>query len=242
MKMKINAMGINLMQNSEITKTSPLFKNGKVDNEKKENSSLKLSNKNSQNELLNNLQKMKQGFLDQKQALMEKEMTPEEKKYKMEEINNKIKEIEAQIQQVLMNEKQKEIDKRKEEVEARKVEEEKNKVSGDEIKDGVIISASLNELIEASHSVNSINRLKDIKNRLKVESGYLVANDNSNSYSNKKLVRLGSSILNLENKIANEIGNINKSANNMQNKISNEIEKLEKSKEDEREEEKLRSK
>lgn len=242
--MRINAMGINLAQNSGVNKTSPLFKNcNKVDDEKKENSSLRLSDKNSQNELLNNLQKMKQGFLDQKEALMEKEMTPEEKKYKMEEINNKIQEVEVQMQQVLMNEKQKEIDKIKEEIEARKVEEEKNKINGDEIKDGVIISASLNELIEASHSVDNINRLRDIKNRLKVESGYLVSNDNSNSYSNKKLASLSGSILNLENRIASEIGNINKSANSIQEKIINEIEKVERSKEEEREsEEKLQNK
>lgn len=110
-----------------------------------------------------------------------------------------------------------------------KVDEEKNKINGDEVKDGVIIAATLNELIEASHSVDNINRLKDIKNRLKVESGYLVPNDNSNSYSNKKIASLASSILNLESKIANEIGDINKSANSMMDKISNEIDKEEKS-------------
>lgn len=226
--MKINAMGINLAQNNGMNKTSSLFKTVKGDDEKKENNSLKLIYKNSQNELLNNLQKIKQDFIAQKEALREKQMNPEEKKYKMEEINNKIQEIDAQIQQVLMNEKQEEIDKRKDEIEKRKAEEEKNKINGDEVKDGIIISASLNELIKAGNSIDNINRLKDIKSRLKVESGYLVANDNSNSYSNKKLASLSGSILNLENKIANEIGNINKSANSMQNKISNKIDKLEK--------------
>ncbi len=228
--MKINAMGINLAQNNGVNKTSSLFKTAKGDDEKKENSNLKLIYKNSQNELLNNLEKIKQDFIAQKEALREKQMSPEEKKYKMEEINNKIQEIDAQIQQVLMNEKQEEIDKRKDEIEKRKAEEEKNKINGDEVKDWIIISASLNELIEASNSIDNINRLKDIKNRLKVESGYLVANDNSNSYSNKKLASLSGSILNLENKIAN----INKSANSMQDKISNEIDKLEKNKEKEK--------
>ncbi|WP_346931073.1 viral A-type inclusion protein [Clostridium sp.] len=232
--MKINAMGINISQNNSINKTSVLFKNIKVDEDKKESKNLKLNNKNSQNELLNNLEKIKKGFLDQKETLREKEMSPEEKKYKMEEINSKIQEVEAQIQQVLMNEKQKEIDKKKEELEAKKVEAEKNKVNGDEVKDGVIISASLNELIEISHSTENINRLKDIKNRLKVESGYIVPNDNSNSYSNKKLASLSRGILNLESKIANEIGNINKNANSMKDKINNEIDKLEKSEKEEK--------
>ena len=226
--MKINAMGINLAQNNGMNKTSSLFKTVKGDDEKKENNNLKLIYKNSQNELLNNLQKIKQDFIAQKEALREKQMSPEEKKYKMEEINNKIQQIDAQIQQVLMNEKQEEIDKRKDEIEKRKAEEEKNKINSDEVKDGIIISASLNELIKAGNSIDNINRLKDIKSRLKVESGYLVANDNSNSYSNKKLASLSGSILNLENKIANEIGNINKSANSMQNKISSKIDKLEK--------------
>ena len=232
--MKINAMGINLAQNNGMNKTSSLFKTVKGDDEKKENNSLKLIYKNSQNELLNNLQKIKQDFIAQKEALREKQMNPEEKKYKMEEINNKIQEIDAQIQQVLMNEKQEEIDKRKDEIEKRKAEEEKNKINGDEVKDGIIISASLNELIKAGNSIDNINRLKDIKSRLKVESGYLVANDNSNSYSNKKLASLSESILNLENKIANEIGNINKSANIMQNRISNKIDKLEETREKEK--------
>jgi len=231
--MKINAMGINISQNNSINKTSALFKNIKVDEDKKESKNLKLNN-NSQNELLNNLEKIKKGFLDQKETLREKQMSPEEKKYKMEEINSKIQEVEAQIQQVLMNEKQKEIDKKKEELEAKKVEAEKNKVNEDEVKDGVIISASLNELIEISHSTENINRLKDIKNRLKVESGYIVPNDNSNSYSNKKLASLSRGILNLEYKIANEIGNINKNANSMMDKIDNEIDKLEKSKNEEK--------
>ena len=231
--MKINAMGINISQNNSINKTSALFKNIKVDEDKKESKNLKLNN-NSQNELLNNLEKIKKGFLDQKETLREKQMSPEEKKYKMEEINSKIQEVEAQIQQVLMNEKQKEIDKKKEELEAKKVEAEKNKVNEDEVKDGVIISASLNELIEISHSTENINRLKDIKNRLKVESGYIVPNDNSNSYSNKKLASLSRGILNLEYKIANEIGNINKNANSMKDKIDNEIDKLEKSKKEEK--------
>ncbi len=114
------------------------------------------------------------------------------------------------------------------------MEAEKNKVNEDEVKDGVIISASLNELIEISHSTENINRLKDIKNRLKVESGYIVPNDNSNSYSNKKLASLSRGILNLEYKIANEIGNINKNANSMKDKIDNEIDKLEKSKTEEK--------
>ncbi|WP_346940761.1 viral A-type inclusion protein [uncultured Clostridium sp.] len=231
--MKINAMGINISQNNSINKASALFKNIKVDEDKKESKNLKLNN-NSQNELLNNLEKIKKGFLDQKETLREKQMSPEEKKYKMEEINSKIQEVEAQIQQVLMNEKQKEIDKKKEELEAKKVEAEKNKVNEDEVKDGVIISASLNELIEISHSTENINRLKDIKNRLKVESGYIVPNDNSNSYSNKKLASLSRGILNLESKIANEIGNINKNANSMMDKIDNEIDKLEKSKNEEK--------
>ncbi|WP_346962359.1 hypothetical protein [Clostridium sp.] len=232
--MKINAMGIDISQNNCINKTSALFKNIKVDEDKKESKNLKLNNKNSQNELLNNLEKIKKGFLDQKETLREKQMSPEEKKYKMDEINCKIQEVEAQIQQVLMNEKQKEIDKKKEELEAKKVEAEKNKVNGDEVKDGVIIAASLNELIEISHSTENINRLKDIKNRLKVESGYIVPNDNSNSYSNKKLASLSRGILNLESKIANEIGNINKNANSMKDKIDNEIDKLEKSKKEEK--------
>jgi len=217
--MKINAMGINISQNNNINKTSALFKNIKVDEENKEGKSLKFNNKNNQNELLNNFEKIKQELLHQKEALREKQMSPEEKKYKMEEINSKIQEVEAQIQQLLMNEKQKEIDKKKEELEAKKVEAEKNKVNEDEVKDGVIISASLNELIEISHSTEYINRLKDIKNRLKVESGYIKPNENSNSYNNKKLTSLSKGILNIESKISNEIGNINKNANRMKDKI-----------------------
>ncbi len=85
----------------------------------------------------------------------------------------------------------------------------------------------MNELIEISHSTEYINRLKEIKNRLKVESGYIKPNENSNSYNNKKLTSLSKGILNIESKISNEIGNINKNANRMKDKIKNEIDKLE---------------
>jgi len=232
--MKVNAMGINISQNNNINKTSALFNNIKVDEENKESKSLKFNNKNNQNELLNNFEKIKQELLHQKEALREKQMSPEEKKYKIEEINSKIQEVEAQIQQLLMNEKQKEIDKKKEELEAKKVEAEKNKVNEDEVKDGVIISASLKELIEISHSTENINRLKDIKNRLEVESGYIKPNENSNSYNNKKLASLSRDILNIESKIYSEIGNINKNANSMKDKIKNEIDKLENNENEER--------
>jgi len=80
--MKINAMGINISQNNNINKTSAtsaLFKNIKVDEENKEGKSLKFNNKNNQNELLNNFEKIKQELLHQKEALREKQMSPEEK-------------------------------------------------------------------------------------------------------------------------------------------------------------------
>ncbi|WP_346917410.1 hypothetical protein [Clostridium sp.] len=43
--MKINAMGIDISQNNCINKTSALFKNIKVDEDKKESKNLKLNNK-----------------------------------------------------------------------------------------------------------------------------------------------------------------------------------------------------
>ncbi|MGG7176437.1 FlxA-like family protein [Clostridium paraputrificum] len=220
--MRINAMGINFSQN--INKASSIYS---INREKdgKEGTSLKLSNK-VQNKAMESLEKLKENFLEQKQALKDREMDPEEKKYKMKEINENIQQVEAQMQQLRIQQKEEEAEKVKEEIEKKKSEEDKYKQNGDEVRDGVIISASLNELIEASHSMKNIHNLKDIKNREKIESMYIGPTDNPNTFNSKRMAQIKKSEINIEASISKEIKNINKGASKIQEKVGSKVDEI----------------
>lgn len=230
-------MGINLNQNNNVNKTSSLY-NINRNKDGKDGTSLKLSN-NVQSKAMDSLEKLKENFLEQKQALKDREMDPEEKKYKMKEISENINEIEAQMQQLRIQQKQEEVEKVKEEIEKKKAEEDKYKANGDEVRDGVIISASLNQLIEASHSMENIHNLKDIKSREKIESMYIGPTDNPNTFNSKRMAQIKKSEINADANIAKEIKNINNSANKIQEKVSSRVDEIkEKEEKEEKSEEK----
>jgi hypothetical protein len=113
-----------------------------------------------------------------------------------------------------MQEKQEEVQKKDDEALKKKAKEEINKPkeNEDEVRDDIIISATLNELIKINSSKESIHLFKDSKNRQTVEAGYIKPNDNPNSYNNRRLAQISKSLPNLDMAISRTIGDLNKSA------------------------------
>lgn len=218
MSLSINASKINLFDNMNINKTQNYFKDNNTSNEKTDKNktnSITLKDNTKKSSLMDNLLKQKDSLTEKKQAIMEKELDPEDKKAKLEDINKQIQDIEAQIQQLNIQEKQEEVQKKDDEALKKKVEEqEKNppKQNQDEVRDDIIISASLNELIKINSSKESIHLMKDSKNRQIVEAGYIKPNDDPNSYNNRRLAQISRSLPNLDAAISRTIGDLNKSA------------------------------
>lgn len=239
MNININTNKKNLLQNNTLNTFPKNTQKNNNSNEKddKNNLSIKLNQNKKQSSLMNNLLKQKESFNEQKQSIMSKEMDAKEKKYKLDDINKKIQEVEAQIQQLNIQEKQQEIEKQQDELLKKKANEEKYKQNGDELRDNIIISASLNELIKFNGSKETIHLLKDSKNRQKVEAQYIKPNDNPNSYNNKRLSQISKSISNIDVSVSQKIGDLNKSANRIKAKTELAIEHIKDKKSKELEEE-----
>lgn len=226
MNISINANKIKLFEN--INKTKKIFESNNNLNEKtdKNKTSITLKDNNKQSSLMENFLEQKQSLIEQRQALMEKEMDPEERKYKLEDINKKMQEIEAQIQQLNIQEKQEEVEKQEDEALKKKLKEEKYNQDGDEVRDDIIISASLSELIKFNSSKETMHLLKDSKNRQIVESQYIKPNDDSNSYNNRRLSQISKSIATIDMTISKKIGDLNKSAERINTKTKLAIEQI----------------
>ncbi|SFD17542.1 hypothetical protein [Clostridium uliginosum] len=226
--LNINGNNINLFQNTSINKIakSPKINNDSDEKADKSNLSINLKQKNKQSDLMENLLKQKQSFNEQKQTLIAKDMDPKEKKYKLEEVNKNIQEMEAQIQQLAIQEKQEEIEKQQEKISKQKAVEEKYNKNDDEVRDDIIISASLNELIKFSSSKDNIHLLKDGKNRQIIEAEYIKPNDNPNSYNNKRLAQISKSISNINSTINKNIRDVNKGAERIKAKTELAIEQI----------------
>lgn len=227
MSININASRTNFFQNISINKTN----NNSNDKTEESNSSINLKQKNKQSSLMENLLKQKQSYNEQKQTLVARDMDPKEKKYKLGEVNKSIQEIDAQIQQLTIQEKQEEVEKQKDKISEKKATEESNNKNGDEVRDDIIISASLNELIKYNSSKETIHLLKDSKNRQLVEAGYITSNDNPNSYNNKRLSQISKSIATIDMTVSKKVGELNKSAEKIKAKTELALEHI-KNKED----------
>lgn len=223
MSLSINASKINLFNNMNINKTQNFFKDNNTSDEKTDKNktnSITFKDNTKKSSLMDNLMKQKDSLTEKKQALMEKELDPKEKKAKLDDINKQIQDIEVQMQQLNIQEKQEEIQKKEDEALKKKAKEEINKPkqNGDEVRDDIIISASLNELIKINSSKESIHLMKDSKNRQTVEAGYIKPNDDPNSYNNRRLAKISRSLPNLDAAISKTIGDLNKSAERMKYK------------------------
>ncbi|NFG61429.1 MULTISPECIES: viral A-type inclusion protein [unclassified Clostridium] len=237
MILNINSNNINIVRSNSFKRIGEINNNYNKDlkknNDDKKTSSLNIQKQdNNKNDLIKNLQKQKQYLKERKQSLIETPMDPKEKKYKLEEINENLQDIEAQIQQLNMNEKEKEVQKEQEEMLKKKAKEEELKANEDEVRDDIIISASLNELIKFSHSNDNIHMLKDSKNRQLVEKGYikhvtdLNGYTNPNNYNDKRLAQITKSISSLEHSVSKEINKINNAAKRIQYKTQIATKKL----------------
>ncbi|NFO57939.1 viral A-type inclusion protein [Clostridium botulinum] len=237
MSLNINSNNINIVRSNNFKRIGEINNNYnndlKKNNDDKKTSSLNIQKQdNNKNDLIEKLQKQKQALKERKQSLIETTMDPKEKKYKLEEINQNLQDIEAQIQQLNMNEKEKEVQKEQEEMLKKKAKEEELKTNEDEVREDIVISASLNELIKFSHSKDNIHLLKDSKNRQLVEKGYikhvtdLNGYTNPNNYNDKRLSQITKSISYLEHSVSNEISKINNIAKRIQYKTQIATKKL----------------
>ncbi|NFS11761.1 viral A-type inclusion protein [Clostridium botulinum] len=237
MSLNINSNNINIVRSNNFKRIGKINNNYnndlKKNNDDKKTSSLNIQKQdNNKNDLIEKLQKQKQALKERKQSLIEMPMDPKEKKYKLEEINENLQNIEAEIQQLNLNEKEKEVKKEQEEMLKKKAKEEELKTNEDEVREDIIISASLNELIKFSHSKDNIHLLKDSKNRQLVEKGYikhvtdLNGYTNPNNYNDKRISQITKSISYLEHSVSNEISKINNIAKRIQYKTQIATKKL----------------
>lgn len=221
---------------------STLFNNRAIDYGK--NSNTKETNKSKTNNIQQNkedkkndpmeiLLKMKDNLNEQKDKLKQKEMDPKEKIEKLKEIEEQVATVDEQIKQLTIQQNQEKIEKKKEEIEKKQAEDEKNRLNGDEVRDGVIISASLNELINAGNSLDRIQLFNDIKAREKIEAGYLGPMDNPKSFNAKRMAQIKKSEVNADARIAMEIGNSNKAAEDIHEKIIDKLKDIKEEKDEE---------
>lgn len=243
MSISINANKLKIFDNMTINKTNKVFKSNNNTNEKtdKNKNSINLKENTKQSSLMENFLKQKESLIEKKQSLMEKEMDSKEKKSRLEDINKQIQEIEAQIQQLNVQEKQEEVQKKDDEALKKKAEEKNNNPNPntDEVRDDIIISASLNELIKLNSAKESIHLLKDSKNRQRVEAGYIKPNADENSYNNRHLAQISRNLSNLDMAVSRTIGDLNKSAERIKYKTKLATEDIKNKEETESKEEKI---
>jgi hypothetical protein len=196
----------------------------KASNEK--NNSLEMNVQNKNANPMEELQKIKDSLVERKNKLKEMTMDPEEKKQKLKQMDEEITLIEAQMQQMAILQKQQELDEKNAKIEKKHEEDNNKKIDEDEVRDGVIISASLNNLIKARNSMDHIHRLKQIKNNEAVEAGYLGSTENPNSFNARRMEQIKKSAVNADMNILKEIGNMSKAANRSSKAIKEKVEEV----------------
>lgn len=148
------------------------------------NSTINQSNNSNQNQKKNNnlitsLQKNIEQLKEQKKALKDQNLDPKDLLEKNQKIDDQINELNAQIQQAISQQKEADAEKSKENMQKQKLEESKYTKNGDEIRDGVIISSTLNTLIEANSSKKVYDNLKELKARYQYSDPGIAKNINN---------------------------------------------------------------
>ena len=159
----------------------------------------------SNNNLITSLQKNIEQLKEEKKALKDQNLDPKDLLEKKEKIDEQINELNSQIQQAILQQKEADAEKSKEDIQKQKLEESKYTKNGDEIRDGVIISSTLNTLIEANRSKKVYDNLKELKARYQ--------------YSDPGIAK------NINNVILKELGKTNKSIEKDQDLIEEENKK-----------------
>ncbi|EQB87850.1 small-conductance mechanosensitive channel [Clostridium punense] len=166
------------------------------------------------NQIIKNLEELKEGFKEEKTKLQETEMDPKEKRAKLEDINKKIAEIEAEIQQIRLMEKEKEALEKQRKIEEKSKRDEginsRNKTNSNDNIDGVIVEDSLKKLISAKNKLSNVSNFGKTKTTLEVEKGYLKPTGNENSFVDRQYIKLTKGIKGIENRILNEVGKVSK--------------------------------
>jgi|GEM_PF-4542645 len=154
----------NISNNSTTTRQGNNPNKSESSNKNVTTNSLKGMQK-SNNSLVTSLQKNIEQLEEQKKTLKDQKLDPKNLLEKSKKIDEQISEVKAQIQQAILDQKQADAEKLQEDIENKKLEEEKYTKNGDEIRDGVIISSTLNVLIEANRTNKTYHDLKELKSR-----------------------------------------------------------------------------
>lgn len=237
----INVSGFN----NNARKIGENYKTNKDEDKKDRNGNINIQGseqRKKRNQVIENLERIKQSYLEQKRELTDKTMDPKEKRYKVEELDKNIQTIEAQIQQFNIQQKEEEQEKMQAEIEKKKAEEYKYKNDADEKRGDIIIADSLKELIKLSSAKKNIHALKDIKNKEKREAAYIRPDDNPKKYNYRRLAQIHKSAVAIDARIASEVRGINQSAKSMGEKVKLAVDKKEIREDDEEKKESIEEK
>jgi len=173
--------------------------------------------------LIKNLNEIKDNYKKQKETIMATDFDDEKiKKSMIKEINEKITDIENQILEIQTQKKQEELEKEKEKFENNEENKQYNE-TGDEVRDGIVIAKSLNDIIDAKVSLDRIHMLKGIKTRGAIESQYIKVDDNPNSYNNIRMAKIKLADIKVDMGVAKEIGRSNHSSKSIHENIMTDI-------------------
>ncbi len=166
--------------------------------------------------LYSSLEKTKEKLVKSKEELIARtDLPPEQKKEMLKSINEQIQEVEDQIQEAKLIEKEREQEKLKKKLEENQAKkEELKKETKDEVYGGVVVSESLQKLIEIRQSVNNIGTLRSTKAALELEKSWLPSYEDQNSYVSKMRIKLSAGIKGLENRINSETVKVFKDSTN----------------------------
>lgn len=170
------------------------------------------------NDLIKNLNEIKDNYKKQKETILAGKDDVKVKEAKLKEINDKILDVESQILEFESQKKQEELEKSKKEVEKKDGDKQYNE-TGDEVREGVIISKSLNNILDVKVAMDRIHILKENKNRGAIEAEYLKINDNPKSYNNIKMAKIKRAEIKADIGIAKELGKAIHAATNIHENV-----------------------
>lgn len=165
--------------------------------------------------VLGGLEKQKMELSKQIEKVQEGTGDSKNKAETIKGINDQIVELDKQIQQAKIDEQQKEMEKNRQK-NAEKAVQEKYDKADDSEKEGVVLSASLNNLLVANHSNNQVKEMGIVKTKLQGEiniaQGQIkhASSGGSTQYQMDVVSKKGNTLSELEGKIGKKMAQVNK--------------------------------
>lgn len=182
--------------------------------------SISAKQKSNWDDIISNLQKIKETYQERKTKIQtDTTLDAESKKTQLQEVDAQLQEISAQIEQAKLQKQQ----------EAREVEEQKKAAKAEDnapkteeeiaFQKGYIVSDSLIKLMDAKSSMERIHSLREIKYKQEFEKQFIPYDANPNTYNNKRLNQIAKSNANLELAVNSEIKTMNKKVDIIEDKV-----------------------